>query len=87
MLAVAVSYFCICFCCVGRYHSGWGDMTLYFGCRRSDLDWIYKDETQKACSDGVLASNRCALSREPGQTKVRSNSSNCASEVTFFADF
>ncbi len=49
-----------------------GDMTLYFGCRRHDLDHIYKDELVKAKVFGALNEVHVAFSREPGKPKVRS---------------
>ena len=48
----------------------WGKMTLYFGCRRSDTDYIYKEEIQKAHITGALTNVRVAFSREPDQQKV-----------------
>ncbi len=48
----------------------WGALTLYFGCRRSDLDHIYKDELKKAHVMGGLDNVHVALSRERGQSKV-----------------
>lgn len=48
----------------------WGTMALYFGCRRSDMDFIYKEELKKAQVTGALSEVHVALSREPGQSKV-----------------
>ncbi len=48
----------------------WGTLSLYFGCRRSDLDHIYKDELKKAQVTGGLDNVYVSLSREPGQGKV-----------------
>ena len=48
----------------------WGALSLYFGCRRSDEDHIYKDELKKATVVGGLDSVHVALSRERGQGKV-----------------
>ena len=48
----------------------WGDMHLYFGCRSSQHDDIYRHETAQAVKDNALARVRTALSREPGQPKV-----------------
>lgn len=48
----------------------WGTMALYFGCRRSDMDYIYKEELKKAQVTGALSEVHVALSREPGQPKV-----------------
>nr|QIA61846.1 nitric-oxide synthase [Halichondria panicea] len=47
----------------------WGTLSLYFGCRRSDLDHIYKDELKKAQVTGGLDNVYVSLSREPGQGK------------------
>lgn len=48
----------------------WGDMTLYFGCRRSDLDHIYKDELNRAKVAGALTDVHVAFSRDLKQPKV-----------------
>ncbi|XP_031553421.1 nitric oxide synthase, brain-like isoform X2 [Actinia tenebrosa] len=47
----------------------WGDMFLYFGCRSSRQDDIYRDETANAKHNKVLANVRTALSREEDQPK------------------
>ena len=41
-----------------------GHTRLYFGCRRSDTDYIYEQEVQHACSAGALSCLRTAFSRE-----------------------
>ena len=48
-----------------------GNMTLYFGCRRHDLDHIYKDELVKARVFGALTDVHVAYSRDPPKPKVR----------------
>ncbi len=48
----------------------WGNSSLYFGCRRSDLDFIYKDELKRAKVSNALNDVHVAFSREPGKTKV-----------------
>ena len=45
-------------------------MTMYFGCRRSDRDFLYEEEMNAAKMDNVLTDVRLALSREPGLPKV-----------------
>ncbi len=50
--------------------SRWGTMSLYFGCRRSDSDYIYKDEIKRAQITGAITDVNVALSREPGVQKV-----------------
>ena len=45
-------------------------MELYFGCRRSNMDHIYKEELKKAHVSGALTEVHVSLSREPGQPKV-----------------
>ncbi|XP_039576696.1 nitric oxide synthase, inducible [Passer montanus] len=47
-----------------------GDMTLVFGCRRPDLDHIYREETEEMKRRGVLRDVYTAYSRLPGQEKV-----------------
>ena len=49
----------------------WGTMVLFFGCRDSKQDFIYKDELAKVKDDGALTQVFLALSREPQQPKVR----------------
>eukprot|EP00794_Sanderia_malayensis_P014342 gene14341-15838_t len=49
---------------------GLGTMELYFGCRNSTLDFIYKDELQNMTEGNVLDGLNLAFSREPGQIKV-----------------
>lgn len=49
----------------------WGTMVLFFGCRNSKQDFIYKDELAKVKDDGALTQVFLALSREPQQPKVR----------------
>ena len=51
----------------------WGTMSLYFGCRRSDTDYIYKDEIKRAQLTGAITDVNMALSREPGVQKVHKN--------------
>lgn len=48
----------------------WGNMTLYFGCRRSDLDYIYKDELMRAKVAGALTDVHVAFSRDLKKPKV-----------------
>jgi len=48
----------------------WGTMDLYFGCRRSDMDLIYKEELKKAQVFGALSDVMLALSREPNKPKT-----------------
>ncbi|XP_055513563.1 nitric oxide synthase 2b, inducible [Leucoraja erinacea] len=47
-----------------------GPMTLVFGCRDSQLDHIYKEETLKLKNQGVLKGVYTAYSREPGMKKT-----------------
>ena len=49
---------------------GWGEMYLFFGCRNSQQDCIYKDEILKAKYEGAIKEVYIALSREPNQPKV-----------------
>ncbi|XP_070568864.1 nitric oxide synthase 1-like [Ptychodera flava] len=46
-----------------------GDMTLLFGCRNSQMDDIYKKETEYMRENHVLTNVMTALSRERGQPK------------------
>eukprot|EP01006_Ploeotia_vitrea_P057942 TRINITY_DN68505_c0_g1_i1.p1 TRINITY_DN68505_c0_g1~~TRINITY_DN68505_c0_g1_i1.p1 ORF type:complete len:692 (-),score=387.30 TRINITY_DN68505_c0_g1_i1:64-1905(-) len=42
-----------------------GELTLFFGCRYSDQDWIYRDEMEQWQREGVLTNLITAFSREP----------------------
>lgn len=46
-------------------------MTLYFGCRRSNQDYIYKDEVMRAKVSGVLSEVNVGFSRDLKLPKVR----------------
>lgn len=48
----------------------WGPLTLYFGCRSSEHDDIYKHETNIAMKEGGLNNVYTAFSREPNVPKV-----------------
>ncbi|CAH1801568.1 unnamed protein product, partial [Owenia fusiformis] len=48
---------------------GFGEIDLYFGCRNSKMDDIYRHETMPLLDDGFLSHVYTALSREPGQSK------------------
>ncbi len=50
--------------------TAWGSIMLYFGCRRSNLDYIYREELMKAHISGALTKVNVALSREPNHPKV-----------------
>lgn len=45
-------------------------MILVFGCRQSQIDHIYKEETIQARNKGVFTELYTAYSREPGKPKV-----------------
>jgi len=47
-----------------------GDVRLYFGCRRSDVDFLYRSELEAAEASGALTALRTAFSREAGHPKV-----------------
>jgi sulfite reductase alpha subunit-like flavoprotein len=42
---------------------------LFFGCRRRDGDYIYREEIERYEREGVLTKVHLALSREEGQEK------------------
>ena len=52
----------------------WGDMVLFFGCRNSRLDDIYRCETEKVVHSRALTCVATAYSREKGKPKVWSSS-------------
>lgn len=45
-------------------------MILVFGCRQSEMDHIYKEETIQARNKGVFKELYTVYSREPGKPKV-----------------
>ena len=51
-------------------NSNFEELTLYFGCRRSNMDELYKKEIEQMIKDNVITSRYTALSREPNQKKV-----------------
>ena len=48
----------------------YGKMMLFFGCRRSAEDNLYKAERDNMETEGVLTAQHVAISREPGKPKV-----------------
>lgn len=50
--------------------SHWGSMSLYFGCRKSDTDYIYKEEIKRAQLTGAITDVNVGLSRQRGTPKV-----------------
>lgn len=46
-------------------------MILVFGCRQSEVDHIYKEETIQAKNKEVFKELYTAYSREPGKPKVQ----------------
>ncbi|KAL3869055.1 hypothetical protein ACJMK2_041782 [Sinanodonta woodiana] len=53
-----------------KSRSGWGRMYMYFGCRKSHVDDIYRMELHAAKNDGVLTNVYTAFSREPDKPKM-----------------
>ncbi len=49
---------------------GPGSMELYFGCRNSSVDFIYKEELLSMQRQEVLDDVKVAFSREPEKGKV-----------------
>lgn len=49
---------------------GFGPMYLFFGCRQSAVDQIYRSDVMRAKLCGALDECCVALSREPGKPKV-----------------
>jgi NADPH-ferrihemoprotein reductase len=41
-----------------------GEAYLYFGCRKSDSDYIYKEEMEEQLKDNIVSDLRLAFSRE-----------------------
>lgn len=55
---------------ISARQSQWGNMSLYFGCRRPDVDHIYKEEIARAHITGALTEVNLALSRTPGKERT-----------------
>ena len=51
----------------------WGQMVLYFGCRQSSQDELYKEEILQMVNEGVITAYHPAYSRDPNIKKVRIN--------------
>ena len=49
---------------------GWGKMVLYFGCRQSKMDELYREEIDQLIKENVITSLYSAYSREPNSKKV-----------------
>ena len=49
---------------------GWGELKLYYGCRKLNEDYIFEAELKQMKADGVLTDYYTALSRQPGMPKV-----------------
>ncbi|XP_052798530.1 nitric oxide synthase-like protein [Mya arenaria] len=49
---------------------GWGEIHLYFGCRNSEIDAIYREELEQMKAEGVLTQVYTALSREKDVPKT-----------------
>lgn len=47
-----------------------GQALLFFGCRRSDHDFLYRSELEALKQEGALSQLYVALSREPGQPRT-----------------
>ena len=43
---------------------------LFFGCRKEEHDYIYRDEMEKALSENVISSLNVAFSRDDPKKKV-----------------
>lgn len=56
----------------GENGTGWGEIVIYFGCRHSDQDELYRSEIDQMISKNVIKSYYPAFSRKPGQKKVTS---------------
>jgi len=53
-----------------RKKLGCGSMDLFFGCRRTDHDWIYKNEMETFKKDSILTNLYTAFSRQDPNKKV-----------------
>lgn len=46
-------------------------LVLFFGCRRSDQDYIYQQELEQYASEGILTSFHTAFSRNEEQSPIK----------------
>lgn len=53
-----------------RLNQGYGEIELFFGCRYSDHDWLFKEEMRSFCEEGVLTRLHTAFSRDNPNQKV-----------------
>lgn len=51
-------------------NKNWGEMILYFGCRQSNIDDLYRNEIEQLISENIISKVYFAYSREPNQKKV-----------------
>ena len=51
--------------------NGWGEMVLYFGCRQSKIDELYREEIEQMVKENVITSFYTAFSREANSKKVK----------------
>lgn len=50
-----------------QHEKKYGHWRLYFGCRKSDVDYLYREELENAEKDGILDQLHCAFSRETSE--------------------
>lgn len=59
-------------------------MILVFGCRQSEMDHIYKEETIQAKNKGAFKELYTAYSREPGKPKVQSTNVSVSADESVY---
>jgi len=45
----------------------YGEMTLYFGCKGREWDYLYREELTQYCAEGIIKDHHVAFSREHAQ--------------------
>lgn len=52
-------------------NQGWGDLVIYFGCRQSGIDDLYKNEIDDLVKEKIISDYYVAYSRQPDCKKVK----------------
>jgi sulfite reductase alpha subunit-like flavoprotein len=59
-----------------------GKVDVFFGCRHSDHDYLYKNELEEFCKDGTISKLNVAFSRDGGKNKYVQDIMKCDEECS-----